>query len=292
MYLTQGYYKKFQMKTAFSKQISQKKEDLMNRYRILVADDSPLYQSALKDYLTAQDHIAAVDVASDGREAMKLLREKEYDVMVLDLVLPQLDGFAIMEQLNAGMVNNPPAIVVVSAIRHEDMVRQACALGARYYMLKPVDADAVYRRILTLFETASPSRTFIPGSSQPRSLDEKITSVFLVIGIPAHIKGYHYLREAVRMVYDRPEVINRITRELYPGIARRFSTSASKVERAIRHAIEVAWTRGKIENINQLFGYNIYSKNDKPTNGEFIALVADKLIMESARENGTQENAM
>ncbi|MBR0026907.1 MAG: sporulation transcription factor Spo0A [Clostridia bacterium] len=264
----------------------------MNRYRILVADDSPLYQSALKDYLTAQDHIAAVDVASDGREAMNLLREKEYDVMILDLVLPQLDGFAIMEQLNAGMVNDPPAVVVVSAIRHEDMVRQACALGARYYMLKPVDADAVYRRILTLFETASPSRTFVPGSNQPRSLDEKITSVFLVIGIPAHIKGYHYLREAVRMVYDRPEVINRITRELYPGIARRFSTSASKVERAIRHAIEVAWTRGKIENINQLFGYNIYSKNDKPTNGEFIALVADKLIMESAREQGSQENAM
>ena len=121
-------------------------------------------------------------------------------------------------------------------------------------------------------------------SQQPKTLDEKITSVFLVIGIPAHIKGYHYLREAIRMVYYQPELINRITKELYPGIAKRFSTSASKVERAIRHSIEVAWTRGKIENINQLFGYNIYSKNDKPTNGEFIALVADKLIMEDARE--------
>ena len=120
-------------------------------------------------------------------------------------------------------------------------------------------------------------------SQQPKTLDEKITSVFLVIGIPAHIKGYHYLREAIRMVYFQPELINRITKELYPGIAKRFSTSASKVERAIRHSIEVAWTRGRIENINQLFGYNIYSKNDKPTNGEFIALVADKLIMEDAR---------
>ena len=120
-------------------------------------------------------------------------------------------------------------------------------------------------------------------SQQPKTLDEKITSVFLVIGIPAHIKGYHYLREAIRMVYFQPELINRITKELYPGIAKRFSTSASKVERAIRHSIEVAWTRGRIENINQLFGYNIYSKNDKPTTGEFIALVADKLIMEDAR---------
>ena len=121
-------------------------------------------------------------------------------------------------------------------------------------------------------------------SQQPKTLDEKITSVFLVIGIPAHIKVYHYLREAIRLVYFQPELINRITKELYPGIAKRFSTSASKVERAIRHSIEVAWTRGRIENINQLFGYNIYSKNDKPTNGEFIALVADKLIMETARE--------
>lgn len=118
---------------------------------------------------------------------------------------------------------------------------------------------------------------------QPKTLDERITSIFLIIGIPAHIKGYHYLREAVRMVYFRPELINRITKELYPGIAKKFNTSASKVERAIRHAIEVAWTRGRIENINQIFGYNIYGKNDKPTNGEFVALVADKLIMDSQK---------
>ena len=126
---------------------------------------------------------------------------------------------------------------------------------------------------------------FAPPSAV-KSLDEKITSVFLSVGIPAHIKGYHFLREAIRMVYYKPELISKITKELYPGIAKRFQTSASKVERAIRHAIEVAWTRGKIENINQIFGYNIYSKNDKPTNGEFIALVADKLIMETAREKG------
>jgi len=112
------------------------------------------------------------------------------------------------------------------------------------------------------------------------SLDDKITNIFITVGIPAHIKGYHFLREAIKMAIDNPEIINNITKKLYPEVAGKFSTTPSKVERAIRHAIEVAWTRGKIENLNALFGYNIYGKNDKPTNGEFIALVADKLLME------------
>ena len=127
---------------------------------------------------------------------------------------------------------------------------------------------------------------------QGKSLDEKITAIFLSVGIPAHIKGYHYLREAIRMVYFNPELISKITKELYPGIAKRFNTTASKVERAIRHAIEVSWTRGKIENINKLFGFNVYGKNDKPTNGEFIALVADKLIIEDGRDTVTAGNVV
>ena len=134
--------------------------------------------------------------------------------------------------------------------------------------------------LLRHLQQDAPQGGMMSYAQPPRSLDEKITSVFLVAGIPAHIKGYHYLREGIRMVYYNPGMINRITKELYPGIAKHFNTSASKVERAIRHAIEVAWTRGKIENLNALFGFNIYGKNDKPTNGEFIALVADKLLME------------
>ena len=158
------------------------------------------------------------------------------------------------------------------------------ALHKTRYDVLITEPEAIYKRMLDMAdEPQSAYSQLLMPSQQPKTLDEKITSVFLVIGIPAHIKGYHYLREAIRMVYFQPELINRITKELYPGIAKRFSTSASKVERAIRHSIEVAWTRGRIENINQLFGYNIYSKNDKPTNGEFIALVADKLIMEDAR---------
>ena len=262
----------------------------MAKYRILLADGSIPFQTSVRDHLTAQDSVAQVDVVSDGQAAMDALRSGRYDVLVCDLIMARLDGFELLERIKGGLVENPPAVIVVSALRHEDMVRQACMLGARYFMVKPVEPDTLYKRILDVMETVPDYRSEICSlSSQPKTLDEKITSVFLIIGIPAHIKGYHYLREAVRMVFYEPDLINRITKELYPGIAKRFSTSASKVERAIRHAIEVAWTRGKIENINQIFGYNIYGKNDKPTNGEFIALVADKLIMESARDKAHLE---
>ncbi|OQB24985.1 MAG: Stage 0 sporulation protein A [Firmicutes bacterium ADurb.Bin182] len=263
----------------------------MEKYRILVADDNIRFQNSVRDYLIAQEQVRQVDVASDGQIALELLRAGRYDVLVLDLIMPHIDGFGVLEQISAGMFENPPLIIVVSAMRHEDMVRQACALGAKYYMVKPVEPETLFRRITDMLESpAVTARSMVMGMApQPKSLDEKITSVFLIIGIPAHIKGYHYLREAIRMVYFNPDMINRITKELYPGIAKKFSTSASKVERAIRHSIEVAWTRGKIENINQLFGYNIYGKNDKPTNGEFIALLADKLIMEDARTKAGKE---
>ncbi len=149
-------------------------------------------------------------------------------------------------------------------------------------MVKPFDLDLLYKRVLDLFDMRQITGKYTVPAVKSQSLDEKITGVFLTIGIPAHIKGYQYLREAIKLVIKNPDLINSITKELYPGIAERFDTSASKVERAIRHAIEVAWTRGKIENINGIFGYNIYNKNDKPTNGEFIALIADKLIIEQS----------
>ena len=265
----------------------------MAKYRILLADGTPQFQSAVRDYFTAQEQVGQLDVVSDGQAALDALRSGRYDVLICDLIMSRLDGFELLERLGSGLLENPPAVIVVSAMRHEDMVRQACSLGARYFMVKPVEPDTLFRRMLDMLESSYDARSQVCAlSSAPKTLDEKITSVFLIIGIPAHIKGYHYLREAVRMVYFEPELINRITKELYPGIAKRFVTSASKVERAIRHAIEVAWTRGKIENINQIFGYNIYSKNDKPTNGEFIALIADKLIMEDGHDKARQSEIL
>ncbi len=182
--------------------------------------------------------------------------------MTLDLIMPNADGLAVLEQLSVLPLDPAPAVVVISALKNEAMVRRCCALGARYYMVKPVDPDTISKRLLETLEGEPVKGGVMPYAPTHRSFEEKVTAIFLVAGIPAHIKGYHYLREGIRLVYNDPD------------------TSPSKVERAIRHAIEVAWTRGKIENLNALFGYNIYGKNDKPTNGEFIALVADKLLME------------
>lgn len=261
----------------------------MSKYRILLVDDDPQYLSTVRGYFAAQESMRQVDVATDGRQALEKLHMTHYDAVLMDLIMPKLDGLGVLEGLSM-VGGDKPSVIVVSAIRNEGMIRNACNLGAKYFMVKPVEPETLLKRTLDMLQ-AAPSGGAVASviAQPPRTLDEKITSVFLVAGIPAHIKGYHYLREGIRMVYFQPVLINRITKELYPGIAKQFSTSPSKVERAIRHAIEVAWTRGKIENINQLFGYNIYSKNDKPTNGEFIALVADKLLMEQGREKALQE---
>ena len=252
----------------------------MADYRVLIVDDNTGYLENMHGYFAAKEEIGAADTAADGREALEKLRTGRYDILILDLIMPHIDGLGVLEQLKLVCPESAPAVVVVSAMRNETMVRRCCALGARYFMIKPVEPEAVFRRAIEAVQGESAQGGVMSYAQPPRSLDEKITSVFLVAGIPAHIKGYHYLREGIRMVYYNPQMINRITKELYPGIAKRFGTSASKVERAIRHAIEVAWTRGKIENLNALFGLNVYGKNDKPTNGEFIALVADKLLME------------
>lgn len=253
--------------------------------RILFADSNNVSQQQTKDYLSAQDGISEVVTVSDGAAALTALHSSRFDVILTELAMPNVDGFGILEHIKAGLLENPPQVIVITALRNEDIIRRACNMGAKYYMIKPADPETIYRRIMDLDENTSSQNQMYRPQTAPKTLDERITSIFLIIGIPAHIKGYHYLREAVKMVYQRPELINSITKELYPGIATHFQTSSSKVERAIRHAIEVAWARGRIENINQIFGFNIYNKNDKPTNGEFIALVADKLIMESARNN-------
>ena len=186
------------------------------------------------------------------------------------------------------ILTHPPMqvnpLICLSAVGQEELIRKAVGLGARYYMIKPFDMEMLTRRVreLTSNKAIADVQQSPVAGERSKNLEEKITDIFLLIGIPAHIKGYHFLREAIKMVVKNGEVINRITKELYPGIAKKFKTTPSKVERAIRHAIDVAWSRGKVENINQLFGYVVYDKNDKPTNGEFIALIADKLNMDES----------
>ena len=256
----------------------------MAEYRVLIADGNAQFRHAAAEYFRTDKELIRVEEAADGQAALDKLREERFDVLVTELVMPKLDGLDLLEQLCLEPANRPNVIIMVSYMRNDSLLQRSFAKGASYVMLKPVEPEFLHRRMKDLLEAGTSEKevAFSPHPAE-RSLDEKITSIFLSVGIPAHIKGYHFLREAIRMVYDEPELISRITKELYPGIAKRFNTTPSKVERAIRHAIEVSWMRGKIENVNKLFGFNVYGKNDKPTNGEFIALVADKLIIEDGR---------
>jgi two-component system response regulator (stage 0 sporulation protein A) len=248
--------------------------------KVLIIEDTPSFSSALKTYLARQREISVIGCTDSVAEATGIMQRQFPDVVLLDLVMAGTDGFCFLEQMDRSGVNIPN-IIVISAVGEQDIIKRALYFGAKYFMVKPVKEEVIYRRILDLFDLKKQIFDAAgPDISVKKSIDEKITSIFLAIGIPAHIKGYQFLREAIKMVVDTPDTINYITKALYPGIAQQFNTSPSKVERAIRHAIEVAWTRGKVENMSNIFGYNIYSKLEKPTNGEFIALVADKLIME------------
>jgi two-component system response regulator (stage 0 sporulation protein A) len=221
-----------------------------------------------------------------------MIEELKPQVVILDIVMPELDGFDVMAKVK---LEKPPKYIIVSQLVGDAFVMKAMRLGASYYMAKHINFDTLRMRI-SEFADKSEIKPVVSVQEKEdkyfsadtfkaraiRSLDEKIANIFISVGIPAHIKGYQFLREAIKMAINTPEIINCITKKLYPSIADKFETSPSKVERAIRHTIEVAWNRGKIENINNIFGIKIYSANEKPTNGEFIALVADKMLLEGA----------
>lgn len=253
--------------------------------KVLVVDDNAQMRNLIKDCLEMTDNIHVVGMASNGKEALDMVKRFQPDIMMLDLIMPDLDGMGVLERLGTLGVKRP-RVMVLSAMGHENVVQDAMRLGAEYYMVKPSEVEAICKRVREMsVDRSKIDKVKLPNAPAPvhaaaQSLDEEITSIFLTIGIPAHIKGYHFLREAVKMVINDNDLINSITKELYPGVAKRFNTSASKVERAIRHAIEVAWNRGRIDYINNIFGYNVFTKQDKPTNGEFIALIADKLLLE------------
>jgi len=260
----------------------------METVRVVIADDNSQLREMITNYLGGQNGIEIVGTASNGLEALELLQKQEPDVLVCDMIMPQMDGFGVMERIPTLKLAHQPGIIALTALGRDDFIARAINLGASYYMVKPFDFGVLAQRV---FETAGEeARAEAFGALLHRnvqddgsSLEERIANLFLTVGIPAHIKGYQYLREAVKMVIDNPDLMGRITKELYPGIARRFGTTSSKVERAIRHAIEVAWNRGRIEALDEAFGRNVCSLDDKPTNGEFIALVSDRLrIKESA----------
>ena len=256
----------------------------MDTVRVVVADDNIQLRDMVAEYLQEQNGIEVVGTAGDGVETLRLVTEREPDVLVCDLIMPQMDGYAVLERLQAMKLAKQPGVIALTALGRDDFISRAVNLGVNYYMVKPFDfmmlAQRVYEAAGESLRAEALSAKMIQkqgGKTPGDTLEERIANLFLTVGIPAHIKGYQYLREAVRMVMENPDLMSRITKELYPGIARRFGTTSSKVERAIRHAIEVAWNRGRIEALDEAFGKNVCSLDDKPTNGEFIALVADRL---------------
>ena len=259
----------------------------MGTVRVVIADDNLQTREMLAQFLAQQNGIEIVGTANNGLEAIEQVQKQEPDVLICDMIMPQMDGYGVLERLQSMKLARMPGVIALTALSRDDFIARAINLGACYYMVKPFDFTLLARRV---FEVAGERDRAKAMTAQPSgaaggaaSLEERIANLFLTVGIPAHIKGYQYLREGVRMVVDNPDLMGHITKELYPGIARRFDTTSSKVERAIRHAIEVAWNRGRIEALDEAFGKNVCSLKDKPTNSEFIALVSDRLrIKESA----------
>jgi two-component system response regulator (stage 0 sporulation protein A) len=259
------------------------------KIQIVIADDNKEFGDILCEYLNDQNDIEVIGMARDGNEACELITAKLPDIAILDIIMPHLDGLGVLERLNSMSLKKRPLFIILSAVGQDKITQRALALGAEYYIVKPFDMDVLVSRIRQLKDAnhnaiirSDYTMETKAGYRAPvqRNLEVEVTNIMHEIGVPAHIKGYQYLRDAIMMVVKDLDIINSITKQLYPSIAREYNTTPSRVERAIRHAIEVAWSRGQVETIDSLFGYTVSIGKGKPTNSEFIAMVADKLRLE------------
>lgn len=247
---------------------------------VFLADDSKEFCEVMSSNFEQYEDINVVGMAHDGKEAYDQIVSLNPDVAIIDGIMPNLDGLGVLEKLKEEK-GVKTMCIMLSAMNGETIIQRAIDLGAQYYVLKPFDVNSMANRIRQLKETAATASTHsVFKSSAVASLELKVTNVLHEIGVPAHIKGYHYMRDAILMAIDDMDLLNYITKELYPSIGKKYNTTQSRVERAIRHAIEVAWSRGKIDAIDNLFGYTVNTNKGKPTNSEFIALIADRMRLE------------
>jgi len=250
----------------------------MQKMRVLIVDDNREFVALLREYLEKQDDIEVAGVAYNGVEALEAISATEPDVVVLDIIMPYLDGIGVLERLEKQELARRPKVLMLTAFGQESITHRVLELGADYYILKPFDLNILTDRLRQLFSGTAMATPRVPTvREKEKGHDTKVTSMMHELGIPAHIKGYLYLRDAIIMVVDRVDLLSKITKELYPTIAQKYLTTPSRVERAIRHAIEVAWDRGNMEFIQRVFGHTISQEKGKPTNSEFIAMVADRL---------------
>ena len=248
-------------------------------YRVLLANSSEDFSTKLAATLKQSDRYAVVATANDGVKAIELLREVKPEFVVVDTMLPQADGVAVIKAANA--MEKKPMLLVLADFMTEFISNLLVSLGVQYVILKPCTSRSVLERLDEMRDSLSPRSPYV--RSREANIEAMVTSMIHEIGVPAHIKGYQYLREAIIIAVEDMDVINAITKVLYPQVAKTFATTPSRVERAIRHAIEVAWDRGDLETLQRFFGYTVSNTKGKPTNSEFIALIADKLQLQLKR---------
>ncbi len=248
---------------------------MVNRINIMIVDDNRDFCEILKEYFEGIEDCVVSGVAHNGLQALDLLHEKLPDVIILDLIMPHLDGIGVLEKLSLDYGEDRPKVIILTAFGQEAMTRRAVELGANYYILKPFDLEILANRVRQL---ANNQAGHTPNTfPRTRNLDVDVTNLMHQMGIPAHVRGYQYIRDAILMVIEEMSLLGAVTKELYPAIAERYNTTPSRVERAIRHAIELAWDRGNVDLMTKFFGYTIDVERGKPTNSEFIAMVADRL---------------
>lgn len=265
----------------------------MEKIRIGLVDDNKDFCDVVTENLSRQDNMEIIFTANDGLAAIEELKNgKCPDILILDLIMPHLDGFGVLEALNGLELKAYPRVIMTSAVGQDSIIQKAIALGAQYYLVKPINMSLLIKRINQMSETIADTFVKEVGSSHLKKsitlrdsltsndLEIDITNLIHEIGVPAHIKGYQYLRDAITLVVENMDLISAVTKELYPTVAAMNNTTASRVERAIRHAIELSWNRGKLETLNSLFGYTVQNDKGKPTNSEFIAIISDKLRLE------------
>ena len=245
--------------------------------KVIIADANESFRAMLREIIEQDGGFTVAASVGDGRSALEQVRELAPDLLILDVVLPELDGFGVLDQLRREEL--PVRTMIVSAFFTEQVVSEALGKGAAYFMPKPFENTALLDRMRAVCQPAQPA-------AHTKNLKNMVTDIIHEIGVPAHIKGYQYLREAILIAVEDMDVINAVTKVLYPEVARRFSTTPSRVERAIRHAIEVAWDRGDLETLQKFFGYTVSNTKGKPTNSEFIAMIADRLVLEGRNSGG------
>jgi len=253
--------------------------------KIIIADANEEFRNILADVLTAEGDFSVIGKTGDGLAAFSITKAQRADVLITDLILAGLDGLSLMEKISGLPENERPAIIVMSGFSSEHALIEASNMGASYFMQKPCDLPALVSRIRMVTgrqrseNVSGMQRDMRPSRPEP-SLEALVTEIIHEIGVPAHIKGYQYLREAIILTINDMNIINTVTKILYPTVAKRFATTPSRVERAIRHAIEVAWDRGDLETLQKFFGYTVSNIKGKPTNSEFIAMIADRLSLQ------------